>query len=94
MKYFSNSIEVEQINKSMTHGVMKALKTMFARYGAPDELISDNGSQFNSAEFDTFAKIWKFQQRTSSLWYPQSNGKAENAVKTVKRLFLKNHESK
>ena len=26
---------------------------------------------------------------TSSLWYPQSNGKAENVVKTVKLLFKK-----
>ena len=36
-----------------------------------------------------FAKTWMFEHKTSSPTYPQSNGKAENAVKTVKRLFAK-----
>ena len=78
--YFSNLIEAERINKKMTRGVMKALKTMFVRYGTPDVLISDNDLQFDTAEFATFANTWKFQHRTASPRYPQSNGKAENEV--------------
>ena len=62
---------------------------MFTRYGVPDVVVSDNGPQFDSAEFTTFAKKWGFEHITSSPCYPQSNGKAENAVKTVKRLFTK-----
>ena len=52
--YFSNFIEAERIIKSTTHGVMKTLKTMFAIYGTPDVLISDNGLQLDSTEFATF----------------------------------------
>ena len=91
--YFSSFIEVERVHKSTTSGVTKALKPMFARYGVPDVLMSDNGPQFDSSEFDTFAKTWGFKHDTSSPRYPQSNGKAENAVKTVKRLFTKCRES-
>ena len=91
--YYSNFIEVENISKSTTHGVSKALKTMFSRYGVPNELVTDNGPQFASAEFATFTKSWGFEHTTSSPRYPQSNGKAENAVKTVKRLFTKCRES-
>ena len=40
-----------------------------------------------------FAKKWGFQHITSSPWYPQSNGKVENAVKTIKWLFSKCHET-
>ena len=44
--------------------------------------MTDNGPQFDSAEFAMFAKKWSFKHDTSSPRYPQSNGKAENAVKT------------
>ena len=85
--YFSNFIEVERITSVTTRGVCKAFKAMFARYGIPDVLVTDNGPQFASTEFDNFAQTWGFEHVTSSPHYPQSNGKAENAVKTVKRLF-------
>ena len=87
--YFSNYIEVENLHSTTTRGVSKALKVLFARYGVPDTLVTDNGPQFASAEFLAFAKSWDFQHVTSSPRYPQSNGKAENAVKTVKQLFTK-----
>ena len=59
----------------------------------PDVLISDNGPQFASEEFASFARAWGFDHITPSPRYPQSNGKAENAEKTVKRLFSKCRES-
>ena len=69
------------------------MKSVFARYGIPDVLVTDNGPQFSSAKFAVFAKTWMFQHTTSSPYHPQSNGKAENAVKTVKRLFTKCQQS-
>ena len=66
---------------------------MYARYGVPDTLVTDNGPQFAPAEFTTFSKTWKFEHITSSPRYPQLNGKAENVVKTVKRLFQKCKET-
>ena len=40
-----------------------------------------------------FAKSWSFNHVTTSPGYPQSNGKAENALRTVKRLFEKCNET-
>lgn len=91
--YYSNYIEVEKIYKSNTQGAMKALMVMFARYEVPDTMVSDNGPQFSSEEFHKFATRWGFKHVTSSPRYPQSNGKAENAVRTIKRLFTKCAES-
>ena len=91
--YYSNYIEVEKISKPNTSGITKALMVIFAQYGVPDTLVSDNRSQFSSEEFCRFATHWGFEHITSSPRYPQSNGKAENAVKTVKRLFTKCAES-
>ena len=50
-----------------------------------------NGPCFDLSEFAKFADQWNFQHVTSSPRHLQSNGKAENAVRTVKRLFTKCH---
>ena len=69
--------------------VIKSLKNRFARHGIPDTLYSENGPQFASRDFKEFAAAWQFDHQTSSPYYPQSNGKIENAVKSAKRLLTK-----
>ena len=91
--YYSNYIEVARVASVTSRSIIKKLKAVFARFGIPEVLVSDNGPQFSSAEFSVFARTWGFEHVTSSPKYPQSNGKAENAVKTVKRLFKKCKES-
>ena len=66
---------------------------MFARFGLPDVLGTDNGPQFASAEFAVFVKQKGITHVTSSPHYAQSNGKSENAVKTLKLLFAKAKQS-
>lgn len=67
------------------------MKETFAKFGIPDEVVSDDGPQFSSAEFEVFAKTWSFAHVTSSSTHTQSDGKVESAVKTVERLFTKCH---
>lgn len=56
-------------------------------------LLSDNGPQVASKQLGAFAEGWSFNHVITSPRYPQSNGKVENAVKTVERLFEKCKES-
>ena len=43
------------IMKSTTSGcTIEALRDLLARYGLPEQLVSDNGPQFMSAEFQSF----------------------------------------
>ena len=69
--------------------VIRALKAIFARHGIPEEVRSDNGRQYASAEFTQFAKDWGFKHTTSSPRFPQANGEVERAVKTTKSLLKK-----
>ena len=91
--YYSNYIEVARVASVTSRSITKELKAVFARFGIPDVLVTYNGPQFSSAEFSVFARTWDFDHVTSSPKYPQSNGNAENAVKTVKRLFKKCKDS-
>ena len=87
--YFSNFVEVARLSDITSVSVIRALSEIFARWGAPEILVSDNGRQFASTEFQNFANEWQFHHTTSSPRYPQANGKVENAVRTIKRLFKK-----
>ena len=81
--------EVDALPDTTLHTVINKLKAHFARYGIPDVCISDNGPQFSLEEFKAFGLKWQFENKTSSPGYPQSNGKAEQAVKVAKALVKK-----
>ena len=63
--YFSGFIEVEWLQSTTTASVSKALMVLFARYRVPTIVMSDNGSQFSSVEFRSFARTRGFQHTTS-----------------------------
>ena len=86
--YYSKFIETALLPNKTAGTVITHLKSIFARHGIPEELVSDN-MPFNSKEFDEFAKEWGFKQTTSSPTYAQSNGMSEKAVQTVKRILKK-----
>ncbi|XP_065174678.1 uncharacterized protein K02A2.6-like [Sycon ciliatum] len=85
--YYSRFIEVLDMPSLSTARTVSHFKSLFARHGIPDSLTTDNGPQFTSAEFAQFASTYGFRHVTSSPLYPQANGMAERAVRTVKSLF-------
>ena len=65
------------------------MKWQFARHGFPDELITDNGLQFESREYSRFARQYGFTLVKSIPYYSWGNGKAESAVRTAKNIMKK-----
>ena len=63
--------------------VINHMQSIFARFGVPEIVVSDNGPQYSSEAFSNFATEYGFQHLTSSPLYPQSNGEAERAVRTT-----------
>lgn len=91
--YYSNFAEVVPLNRSTSEIVINAMRDIFARFGVPEQLISDNGPAFSSEAFREFSHKWSFEHVMSSPYFAQSNGKAENTVKTVKNLLRKCQQS-
>ena len=92
-KYF----EMELLHQKTATCVINNLKKIFLRFGIPDEVLNDNGSQYSNTrnsfdsthEFKEFAQQWGFHHTTSLPEYPQSNSAAEGAVQTAKRIIKK-----
>lgn len=85
--YFSRFLEILHMPTTTTSEVVLKLKALFARFGCPDEIVSDNGRQFVSSEFQEFAKEFDFLHITSSPHHAQGNGHAERAVQIAKRIL-------
>ena len=85
--YYSRWIEVLRLYGTTTKSVNNRMKDVFARFGAPKEVVSDNGPQFISEEFRELGARYKFNHVTSSPYMPSSNGEAERAVQTAKRIL-------
>ena len=68
------------------------MKAVFAELRVPNSIVSDGGPQYISAEFRDFMKHWQIEHRVSSPRDPQSNGKAEPCVQTMKASLIKTIE--
>ena len=73
-------------HNTTTPRLTAVLKQSFCRTGVPDVFWSDQGPQFTAKSFQDFAKTWGFRHITSTPMYPQSNGKIEATVKSMKKL--------
>ena len=60
------------------------MKRNFARYGIPDECITDNGH-----EYSRFAREYGFTSTKSTPYHSQGNGNAESVVKIAKNILKK-----
>ena len=65
------------------------MERIFSDFGTPEVVMSDNGSQFDCAEFSAFCARRNIRSVSSSPVYPQSNGLVERHIQTVKKTILK-----
>ena len=77
-------------NEAGSQGLCRALRRLMITFGVPVEISSDGGPEFIAGETKAFFKKWGIRHRLSSVSLPSSNGRAELAVKTSKRLLMDN----
>ena len=88
--YYSRFPEIVEVRSMTVKELIARCKALFARYGIPEIVVSDLGSQFTSEEWNLFASEYGFQKTLSSPLFHQSNGEAERMVQTLKRILQKN----
>ena len=66
---------------STSSKTIRVLRELFARFGCPELLVSDNGPQFTSSDFEEFLATAGVRHINTAPYHPQSNGAAERNVK-------------
>lgn len=98
---FTKWIEAVPTGEIKADNAIKFIKGIFCRYGLPHQIITDNGSQFISADFQDYCIGLGVKICFASVSHPQSNGQVERAngivrqgIKTRVYDRLMSHEKK
>jgi len=93
VEHFSKFVEVFPLkDKSSAEITYHFLHGVIARYGAPAEVLTDGGGEFQS-EFDDLLLKCMIDHRVTSAHHPEANGASERFVKTVKTGIARYVES-
>jgi transposase InsO family protein len=80
----SGWIETSLPQQRTTTNVIDSLSAVFSRFGVPKYIVTDNGAEFISREFNHFCSVNGITKMESPPYHPQSNGAAERGVQTIK----------
>ncbi|CAH1250556.1 NYNRIN [Branchiostoma lanceolatum] len=74
---------VEQTRSTSANAVIPILDKIFAMFGTPEVLNTDNGPPWNSEQMRNFAHHLGFKHRRIIPYWPQANGEAERFMRTL-----------
>ncbi|CAK1591198.1 unnamed protein product [Parnassius mnemosyne] len=83
----SKWIECELMSNFLSKALISKLKKN-SRFGIPNKIVTDNAKTFVSSEFSKYCTDNEITHILSPAYSPQSNGLAENTVKTCKRFIV------
>lgn len=86
---FTKWLEVRAISSMTSASVICELRNVFATFGVPRKVVSDNGSAFVSNEIKTFYRLNGVLPVTSAPYHPATNGQAERMVQQLKQALAK-----
>ena len=89
MDAHSRWLEIEEMDTTTSAKTIEKLQNLFARYGVPSQLVSDNGPQFKSEAFQMFLKRNGIKHLTSAPYHP-----AERCVQSFKSAMKSEMEEK
>ena len=69
--YYSKFPVLRKMTSTTFVAIINHLKSIFAEYGIPEILVSDNGPQYSSHDFTAFCNQWGINHVTSSPRYPR-----------------------
>jgi transposase InsO family protein len=87
---FSRYLKVFPARDCSAATTIKCFKQMCLEEGAPEEILSDNGTHFTADVFTELLSMMRVNHIRTAPYHPSSNGMAERAVRTMKTLIQTN----
>ena len=81
------------MSSTTTTATIAVLRKLFAAYGLPLQVVTDNGPQFISDEFAGFMRGNGIRHIKSAPYHPATNGLAERFVQSLKQALKTNISS-
>ena len=79
--------EIFEMVRTTTTKTVEVLRHLFAAYGLPEQIVTDNGPQFTSEEFQHFMQGNGIRHIRCAPYHPSSNGLVERFVRTFKEAM-------
>ena len=79
--------EMHELPSMTTDCTITLLRSVFATYGLPEQVVSDNRAQFTSQEFAEFLRSNGIKHARTAPYHPSSNGAVERLVQTFKQAM-------
>ncbi len=86
---FSRWIDVKLMRNLTASTLIEKLEDIFGYFGYCKKLVTDNGPPFGSYEFKRFCDKYGIKLMHSPPYHPSSNGMAERAVQSIKKVLMK-----
>ena len=88
MDRFSRWVEAIPLARETAATTLEAFfEQWICRYGTPSIVITDQGAQFESLEFQTLLRICGIEHRRTTAYHPQTNGMIERMHSTLKTML-------
>lgn len=81
--YFSKWGEAKATKRQTSSDIVDMLTEIFARFGTPKQMITDQGPSYMSSEFTNFLKTNGITHTPTTTYHPQGNGLCERFNATI-----------
>ncbi|GKV23674.1 hypothetical protein SLEP1_g33376 [Rubroshorea leprosula] len=82
--YFTKSVETRPLSSLTLRKIEDfVFSSIICRYGIPNQVVADNGRQFNFTSFKDFCSSYGIKLVFTSVYYPKANGMVESVNKAI-----------
>jgi transposase InsO family protein len=93
--YFTKLVEAILLKKVTSENMIEFVKEhIIYRFGIPQTITTDQGTQFAFSEFREFAESMRIKLLNSSPYYAQANGQVEASSKIMINIIQKKIDQK